>query len=141
MKMKIMMKLRIKNWLRNTSEVLKELLLGILIYGGIAWLIGLLFVTEKWLYTRGLWVGALTAMGMALHMDRTVEYVLELTPEGAEKYWRSRSVMRMMMAMAVLAVVVYFQIGSVIPCFIGVMGLKVAAYIQPFTHKLLSARR
>lgn len=36
-----------------------------------------------------------------------------------------------------LFVTAYFEIGNVIVAFVGVMGLKVGAYVQPFTHKVI----
>lgn len=122
--------------MNRISLVLKELILGILIYGIIALLIGLLFTPNASTYTVGLLIGLLTAVGMAVHMERAMSTALDLGPGGAEQHIRKTYLIRTLIVILIFGLAVYFRVGSVWSLFIGVMGLKVAAYIQPLIEKL-----
>lgn len=131
-----------KAMLRRINDVLPELILNIVLYGLIAQIIGVWFVADKLRYTTGLWLGVAVAAGMAVHMAVVIRDTVELM---AEKQIRRRtllfSLLRYVAVVLVFVATAYFRLGDPVVMFIGVMGLKAAAYIQPFTHKILSRRR
>lgn len=132
------MKIRIEAMLKRINDVLPELVLELFIYGLIVQLAGVWFVEDKLRYSTGLWIGIAVAVGMAINMAIVIRDTVDLA---AEKQAKTRttlfSVLRYVVVVIAFVVVVYFKLGNAITMFIGVMGLKAAAYFQPFTHKLI----
>ena len=64
------------NEFRRLNAALPGLLAGILLYGGLAEIIGVWFAEDKLRYTTGLMIGIACALGMAVHLavvlDETV---------------------------------------------------------------------
>lgn len=121
--------------LRRLNKVLPELILGILLYGIILQAVGVWLSEDKLMYTTGLWIGIALAIGMAIHIAVVIEDAVSLN-SGRTKLV-AMSLLRYALAAAVLFATAYFQLGSVIAAFLGVMGLKIAAYAQPFIHKMI----
>lgn len=132
------MKIRIEAMLKRINDVLPELVLELFIYGLLVQLAGMWFVEDKLRYSTGLWIGIAVAVGMAINMAIVIRDTVDLA---AEKQAKTRttlfSVLRYVVVVIAFVVVVYFKLGNAITMFIGVMGLKAAAYFQPFTHKLI----
>ena len=126
--------------LRRINQALPGLLLGIVFYGLALWLVGVWFVGDRIQYTAGLWIGVALAAGMAVNMA----IVILDTVEAMEENRSSRkpllyAIVRYAVLVAAFLAVWYLKIGNVIAMFAGVMGLKIAAYLQPFTHKFIVA--
>lgn len=121
---------------RKVNETLAELLLGILFWGIFWQAAGVWFVPDKAGCSLGLWLGVLTAGICAAHIYRTLERALDFSEKDAQKYVMSRSMMRYGLIMAVLLAQMITEAGNPLSCFLGVMGLKAAAYMQPFMHKV-----
>ena len=47
------------------------------------------------------------------------------------------SLLRYVVVILVFVCIIYFRLGNPIAAFAGVMGLKIAAYLQPFLHKTI----
>lgn len=109
---------------------------GIVIWGIFAWLAGIWFVKDKLLFTTGLWIGTFLAAGMAIHMA----VVIADAADGISGQGKliTMSLLRYGAVVVVFGCVAYFRLGNPIAAFAGVMGLKIAAYLQPITHKLMS---
>lgn len=116
-------------------DIIKEILLLISFYGIFTGIIVIIFVDDRLFYFVGLTVGILLAMGMCIHMQISIEEAMDRGEAGAQKYISKTYGLRTAVVFIVLGVMYYFQFGSVVTGFIGIMGLKVAAYLQPFTHK------
>lgn len=124
--------------LRRINQVLPELILEIFLYGLLVQFIGVWFVEDKLLYSTGLWIGIAAAMGMAIHMAIVILDTMDLAIEKRAKVRTTMfSLLRYIVVVALFAIVSFFHLGNVIAMFIGIMGLKAAAYFQPFMHKLL----
>ena len=135
--------------LRRINEVLPELILELMLYGLIVHFTGVWFVEDRFQYSTGLWIGIATAMGMAIHIgvvlqDAVAEAMMgvpaqegENNEDVANKRIIRFSVLRYIAVVIVFFVVAIFHLGNIITCFIGVMGLKASAYLQPFTHKCI----
>lgn len=125
--------------LRRINDVLPELIVNIVLYGLLVQVIGVWFVADKLRYSIGLWMGIAVAAGMAVHMAVVIRDSVDLV---AEKQIRRRvvlfSLLRYVIVVLVFAAVLFFRFGNPVVMFLGVMGLKAAAYILPFTHKFLS---
>lgn len=121
--------------LKRLNKVLPELIFGIVIWGILVWLAGIWFVKDKLLYSTGLWIGVLLAAGMAIHMAAVIEDAVN-TESGQGKLI-AMSLLRYGVVVIVFGCVAYFRLGNPIAAFAGVMGLKIAAYLQPIFHKII----
>ena len=127
---------KLKNWLNGLSDVLPDLLIGILLYGVVCEAVGLIFVKDRLFYSIGLLIGILCAMGMAVHMAWSLNMALDLGESGAVKKMQLHNLLRYGIVVVVIFALWLSGIGHPVVAFLGIMGLKVAAYLQPFTHKL-----
>ena len=122
--------------LRRINRALPELMIGIILWGIVEQLVGVWFVSDWLRYSTGVWIGILTACGMAVHMAVILGDAMDI---GAENAVRNKvafhSVLRYLVVVAVFFITAKFRLGNVIAVFIGVMGLKIGAYLQPLTHK------
>ena len=74
---------------------------------------------------------------MSIHMKRNIEDALDYDERGAVKHMRKGYVFRYALVALLFGATVYFEVGNPITLLVGVMGLKIGAYIQPITHKVL----
>lgn len=120
--------------LKRLNDALPGLVIGILAYGIFVELIGVWFVSDKIRYSSGLWIGIACAVGMAVHLAMVIEEAVR-NPEMGSKRLSIKSVGRYVVVVLVFTVMMYFKLGNLISAFVGVLGLKVSAYAQPFMHK------
>lgn len=124
--------------LKRLNDALPGLVLGILIYGGLVWLIGIWFVADKLRYTSGLAIGIALACGMAIHISVVIRDSIDIYGgERAQARIIAKSMLRYVVVVAVFFIMMKWNLGNLFAAFIGVMGLKVSAYLQPFAHKLI----
>lgn len=119
------------------DSVLGELIIGILVFGILVQIIGLIFFSEKISYAIGLWIGVVLAVATAIHMAYTMEQVVDAGEGKASAKLRTYAMLRYLAIVLVIMAVYFFKIGNPLSCFAGIMGLKVGAYLQPLTHKIL----
>ncbi len=119
------------------NETLKELLAGIGAAGVLFQAAGVWLVKDRLSYSLGLWIGILLAGFLAWHMWRSIDTALDLGEAGAQKLVRRHSAVRYGLIVFVLAVLMLSRAANPLSAFLGIMTLKVAAYLQPFTHKVI----
>lgn len=118
------------------ENTLLELLMGIVLSGAVVQIV-LVIALKDYLYNAiGLWCGVAVACFWAIHLKRSIEDSLDLGVEGGERHARNAYMVRMLITAVVLGVVIYFRPGNPVTLVIGVLSLKIAAYLQPYTHKL-----
>lgn len=122
------------------NNTLLELLIGICMVGIILQIVSFLFFKRHLYNAIGLWVGVFVAIGMAIHMQRSIEDGLDLMGEPGVKYMRKAYMTRTMVALVVMGVVMYFDWGNPVTILMGVMALKLAVYLQPLVHKVLQKK-
>ena len=111
--------------------------IGQLFFGLVCQLFGLFFVQQQGRYSAGLWFGIACAMVAAIHMAHTLDRAL-LMGDAAAKIITRGYIFRYLMFIAILVIVSVTGIMHPLTVFLGYMSLKVTAYIQPFTHKVLN---
>nr|MBQ8252108.1 ATP synthase subunit I [Lachnospiraceae bacterium] len=121
--------------LTQLSDVLPELWAGILLYGVLCEIVGLIFVKERLFYSIGLITGIVCALFMATHMAWSLNQALDMAEGDAVKKMQVHNILRYVVVVIVFFLLLYSKLGNPLAAFLGVMGLKVAAYLQPFTHK------
>lgn len=109
--------------------------MGILFWGVCCQTAGALAAKDQVRYAAGLWFGIAFAFAAGIHMYRTLERAMAVGAD-ASKVMTRGYLFRYGMIAFVLIVVSLTKILNPLIIFLGYMSLKVAAYIQPFTHKL-----
>lgn len=125
--------------LKRLNDALPGLVLGILIYGVLVEFIGVWFVSDKLRYTTGLVIGIALACGMAINIAVVLQDAIDIYGESrAQARIIGKSILRYAVVVIVFFVMMKWNLGNLFAAFIGVLGLKVSAYLQPFAHKLIS---
>lgn len=124
--------------LRRINQALPGLIAGIIVFGVVVQLSGVWFVEDKLRYSTGLWLGIAVACGMAVHMAVILYDVMDLSEKGARTRVTLQYMLRYATVATALFLTAYFKLGNPVTFFIGVMGLKAGAYLQPLTHKIIS---
>lgn len=125
--------------IREERKTLVHLLTVTFIWGILIQIGSLLLAGDKLYFTIGLWCGVVIAMGMAFHMQRSLEDALDVL-EGAEVKLRKAHMFRYTLIGIVFVALAYFKIGGVIACFLGIIGLKAAALSEPLWKKYFSKK-
>ncbi|MCR5144547.1 MAG: hypothetical protein K6B67_04495 [Lachnospiraceae bacterium] len=124
------------NGLKRLNEALPGLVIGIIVYGLIIQFTGVWFVEDKIRYSSGLWIGIACAIGMAVHLAIVIEEAVRFN-DGNTKRLSVKSVLRYAVVVVVIFLMMYFNLGNLVTAFLGILGLKVSAYVQPFMHKVI----
>lgn len=122
---------------RKWNETLTELFAGIGITAVLFQVTVVWFVKDRISYSMGLWIGAALAAAMAFHMWRTLDSTLEMGEAGAQKQMGRQSALRYGAVVLVLTFLMLTEAANPLSAFLGIMTLKVAAYLQPVTHKVI----
>lgn len=128
--------------LKRINDALPGLVVGILIYGVIIQLTGVWFIDDKLRYSTGLWFGIAIACGMAINLAIVIRDSVEFMDVAhANRRIIMKSVLRYIVVVILFFILGYFNLGNLFTAFIGVLGLKISAYLQPkgkaFADKLL----
>lgn len=121
----------------QTDETLQEMLLAMVAFGILCQLTVVWFVEAKTGYSIGLWIGVFVAACMAMHMDWSFETAFQYDESTAQKMVTKQTLIRYGCVVIVCALVMKSGFINPLATFLGLMSLKVAAYLQPFTHKLI----
>lgn len=132
-----MMFCSVKKKSTKINITLIELLFGIGIYAAAGVILIMLLMQDKGRSLTAFLIGVTVSAGMVIHMYTELEKALYMDEMGALKHTRMTTCFRMV-AVAVILAAVGITKGDVISAVVGVMALKVSAYIQPFTHKFFN---
>lgn len=127
--------------IRNINQTVWELIIGIVLVNALLEVIGLIFVSQKGAYTIGLVLGMLMAIGMVFHMNISIEKAIDIGGEHAKGYMLKSYAIRTVVVLAVIVCVGVLKFANLLSLLLGVMTLKVAAYLQPITHRFMESRK
>lgn len=123
--------------LRRINDALPGLVAGIILYGIIIQITGVWFVEDRLSYSIGLWYGITIAIGMAINLAKVIfDSVTIYGEENANRRIIMKSVMRYAVVVILFFILGYFKFGSLYTALIGILGLKVSAYVQPLFQKI-----
>ena len=122
------------------DRTLSEMFLGIIIFGLLCQITVIWFVPQKLLYTAGLWIGILTACIYAYHLWWSIDRNMTVNADnerGASAFSLKHSVLRYA-AVALILLGSWFLGGNtpMLAGFLGIMGIKIGAYLQPLISRL-----
>ena len=95
------------------------------------------FVKDRSAYAIGLWIGVFMAACMAVHMSYSLDQAFDYDSGTAQKILVRQNLVRYGFVVVVCAFVMISGFINPLATFLGLMSLKVSAYLQPFTHKLI----
>lgn len=114
---------------------LLELMTGNLLFGLLCQIVIIVIGKRIGYYSLGLWIGTLAACGLAAHMNHTIAKAL-LSGEDAPKVNKQGSLLRYAMVLILLGILMCFDFANPLTAFLGIMGLKIGAYMQPLVHRI-----
>ncbi len=117
-----------------------DLWIGIVLYFALFEIIGLIFVTNRIPYTLGLLTGCVTAAFLAWHMYDSLDTALDLGEEHAVKHTKKNSAIRLLVMLVVALAGMKFSLLSFPGIFIGILGLKISAFFQPYTNSHITKK-
>lgn len=124
--------------IKSINRALLELELGIIALGILGMiLVSFLFGIFPWNMLSML-LGTILAMAGAFHMYIVLDRALDLGDKAQSKMVAG-SIIRYTVLIVILLLVIKSGLLDPMITFVGVMFLKVASYLQPFTHKLCNA--
>lgn len=129
-----------KSLIQNIDATVKELWIGIGIWGVACELVMIWFVKDKTGCSLGVLIGCLLAMGGIWHMWKVLDRALDMG-EAAQKYLTVRSWIRYGVFVVVFGILMITEWANPLTAFLGLMGMKAAAYLQPAVHKIMEKRR
>ena len=128
------------HFLKNADTTVKEMWIGIAVWGIASELVTVWCVKNGIYSGLGLLIGCVLAAAGVWHMWSSIDQALDLG-DGAQKFMAGRSWIRYGVFVAVFAVLMVTKIADPLTAFLGLMGMKVSAYLQPTVHKVLEKRR
>lgn len=128
---------RMESMLRRINEALPGLVAGIIGYGVVVQLAGVWFVSDKLGYSIGLWYGIAIAVGLAINIATVIfDSVAMGDSKQAHRRIIAKSVFRYVAVVILFFTLGYFRFGNLFSAFLGVLGLKMSAYLQPLWGKV-----
>ncbi len=129
------MEMALTDRLKRLDRTLLELITGICVFGLACQSAALPFSINQVKFATGLWMGILIAFFSAVHMWRSLNKAFMCDEKSAARLLAGGYLMRYLITGVFLVVLFYTNAGYVLAGFLGVMGIKAGAYLQPVTHK------
>ena len=119
------------------NETLREMIPGMLAYGLLIQIIVAVFFPLRLYRAIGLWAGILCGVAMAVHMAFCLEKIVMLDEKGATAYARKTTLLRYGCVCLVLILIAFLKVGDPVTMVLGILGLKIGAYLQPVVHSII----
>ena len=128
---------------KQAKDTLYTLILGTIVSGIIFGALGTwLFVDTRASFACGVLLGMVTACSIAVHLYKTIDKALDMAPESAVSYTRRMSLLRIgLMGVPVVLALLFSEYLHVLGVFLGLLGLKAGAFLQPGILRLIQRRR
>ncbi|MBQ9765908.1 MAG: hypothetical protein IJW18_06900 [Lachnospiraceae bacterium] len=122
---------------KQDNNIVKEMVLGILAVNLLVAIIGLIFVPQRVVFLIGLLMGLVVAVLMILSMKHSIEKAMDFGEKGAKLQTIKGYAFRTVLVVAGFVGAYFIGIWAMASFFLGVMSMKAAAYMQPYTKKFL----
>lgn len=125
---------------KKINETLFGMMIGIVVFAVVAQLAGMFFVDSMMKYTIGLWIGTVLALVCAYHMWWSLDRNLTINADnvgGARAFALKQNMIRYFVILIVFVGVCLTDFAYPLSAFLGIMGLKVGAYLQPVINRIL----
>lgn len=123
---------------KESKEILIEICLGIGMYCILGELLICLFPINTVPVALAFFLGCAMSTCSMIHITYMTELVLDMhNQKEARKYTIGAYLLRMAVVTAVVLIVYFTAYLNMAALFIGLIGIKAGAYLQPFTHRFL----
>ncbi len=129
------------DYLKRLNDALPLLVGTILVYGGLVLVTGIWFFDEKWKYIVGLLFGIGQAIFLSINMASCILDALGVQDKKGEAWIATKGTFRYLIVVVTTVLMCYMQWGYIGTWFVGVMGLKVSALLQPFIRDKILNRK
>lgn len=131
-----------KSFIKGLNPMLVDLTAGCIVYGIVGEILILaigipLYDGPLWKIVLGFFVGIIGAVALTVHMYHSVVESISMDEVSALKNTRKMYIYRVLGILAALLLIYFTNLFDAIAFVIGLMSLKVAAYLQPITHKFI----
>ena len=127
--------------MREEKQTLIEMLIGLLIAIALVEVIGVVIVSNKLTYLLSVLFGGVVAAIVLFQMYYTLGKAVEMEEKNAARYTVLSSLVRLVIMGAALAVgVIWPNIFHVVGILLGLLCLKLCAFIEPIIHRVLFSR-
>ena len=117
-------------------RVLMQLYIGIGIYFMVFGILGVIFMRPIWLYMISLFAGCAASCFIAYNMYDVLDRALELETGKAKSFVTVRSMIRLGVCLVLMATGIMVDWVSFVGVTVGLMGLKVSAFMNPLVRKI-----
>ena len=117
-----------------------ELIMGNVIYYILGQILILIFADRKLNVSVGFILGVVISVLMTVHMTIAIEQAMSFNERGADRHIKKTTAVRMILCFIALIAIGVTHVGDIVAALFGVMALKVSAYLQPLTHKVLARK-
>lgn len=117
-----------------------ELIIGNVIYYILGQILILIFADRKLNVSVGFILGVVISILMTVHMTIAIEQAMSFNERGADRHIKKTTAVRMILCFIALIAIGVTHVGDIVAALFGVMALKVSAYLQPLTHKVLARK-
>lgn len=120
----------------RSNRTLWELIAGAVMYCAFFEIPLLIFTQRRLYHSMGLAAGLIVCILVAANMADTIDIAVDLDEKSAKAYLQKKSSLRYLVICGALLAVQFLKLGNPLTYIAGIMGLKIGAYLQPFTHKV-----
>lgn len=122
----------------GTKRIMLEICTGIALYALAGGLIVMLLPVAKAPALSGFFLGALLSACSMVHITYVTELTMDMNNQReAQKYTVSRYLLRMVVVTACVLIAYFTGYLNMVALFIGLLGIKAGAYLQPLMHRFL----
>lgn len=115
-----------------------EMILIMALWGILCQIVILVFFKDKLGCSIGMWLGVIMALASSVHMAWSFDMAMELESKAAQSKIHFHAILRYVVIVILVAVILFTEFANPFAAFVGVMALKVSAYLQPLAHKVLN---
>ncbi len=124
--------------LKQINRTLLELLTGLAVFA-VTCQVAVLFVSiDQMKFLIGFWTGIALAVFSGFHMLRSLNRAFDCDEKAAARVMAGGYLLRYLVIGTLLVLLYLTDKGYPLACFLGVLGLKAGAYLQPLTHKFFN---
>lgn len=121
-------------------QTIKEIYIGIGIYGALFMILGLIFVKPRWIYAIALIVGLILAMVLTYSIFLSLDKALDMSSDKARSHATTHSILRLVAEMIIMIIAIMIDWAAFVGVVVGMLGLKVSAYFNPLLKSFFNKK-
>lgn len=119
----------------DSAKTLKQIITIVVALGVIVLGIGVLFANSILYWAVGVALGTAVSVLKVVMLEKTLNKAVDMSPEDAKNYTRSRYTFRMVLTIALVVVAIKIPYINVIGLIVGLLLIQPAVYIVNFINR------